>query len=150
MKIDRYIVQWARVLFGAHSLISGLNHFFVFVLEPKPNHPIAGPFVDSMTRMGLFDVIKVVEVLVGVSLLVNRGVLLALVMELPTSVSIFWLSVVVVHSDRSLFTGTKELFLNIFLLAAYGRYYLPLLNWKPEPNPIWSGARPQPGGAANG
>src|SRR5437879_1813156 len=97
-RINEYVVLWARVVFGAHSLLSGLNYFIAFLPLPKVMHPIAGPFVDSMTAMGLFDAIKVVEVLVGISLLLNRGVLIALLAELPTSVSIFWMSVIVVHS----------------------------------------------------
>ena len=59
----RYVMLWIRLAFGAHSLLSGLNYFVGFLPEPHVMHPIAGPFVDSMTAMGLFSIIKVVECL---------------------------------------------------------------------------------------
>jgi hypothetical protein len=132
-----YIMLWIRLAFGAHSLLSGLNYFFEFLPTPQVMHPVAGPFVYSMTEMGLFTVIKIVEVLVGLSLIFNRFVPLALVAELPTSITIFWLSVIVVGAPRQLYTGSKELFFNASLLIFYAGYYKALFTPKAETKPLW-------------
>ncbi|PQA87637.1 hypothetical protein [Hyphococcus luteus] len=138
----KYVVVAAQGFFGGHSLFSGLNYFFQWLPSPQVTHPLAGPFIDSMTAMGLFDVIKGVEALVGALLLLNILTPVALLMELPISISIFYTSVIVVHSERSLFTGTRELVLNLFLIAAYFGFYKGLLKLRPEMRPLWRwGAR---------
>ena len=134
----RYVMLWIRLAFGAHSLLSGLNYFVGFLPEPHVMHPIAGPFVDSMTAMGLFGVIKVVEVLVGLCLITNRFVPLALVAELPTSITIFWMSAIVIHSHRSVYTGSRELVFNLILLAFYAGHYRALFRQTTQPKPLWS------------
>lgn len=134
----QYIILWIRLAFGAHSLLSGLNYFFEFLPPPRVVHPLAGPFVDSMTEMGLFGVIKVVESLVGICLITNKFVPLALVAELPTSITIFWMSVIVIHSERSVFTGSRELAYNLFLIAMYAGYYVNLLKQTAKPVPVWN------------
>jgi hypothetical protein len=134
----KYIMLWIRLAFGAHSLLSGANYFLEFLPLPHVVHPIAGPFVDSMTAMGLFSVIKGLETLVGLCLITNRFVPLALVAELPTSITIFWLSVITVHSSRSTYTGSKELFFNASLLIFYAGHYKHLFIQKAETLPLWS------------
>lgn len=133
----RYLMLWIQMAFGMHSLISGLNYFLEFLPLPNVQHPIAGPFVNSMTAMGLFDVIKVVEVLVGFALVFNRFVPLALVAELPTSITISWMSVIVVHSPRAVYTGFKEIAFNVILLAWFAGWFTPLFRPRSEPRPLW-------------
>jgi hypothetical protein len=90
-----------------------------------------------MDAAGLFAVIKVVETIVGVCLLTNRFVPIALVAELPISVTIFYLSTFVDGSPRSVFTGPRELFYNVFLLICYAGYYAPLVSLISSPRPLW-------------
>lgn len=132
-----YLIIGLRGFFGGHSLLSGLNYFVEFVPTPKVTHPLAGPFIDSMTAMGFFDVVKVTETAVGICLLTGLFVPLALVLEMPISVSIFFTSVIVVHSDRSVITGSREILVNLVLLAAYAGYYLPMLRMRAVSRPIW-------------
>jgi hypothetical protein len=136
-KIMGYVVLWVRIAFGAHSLLSGLNHFFGFLPLPPIDASPAGAFVAEMTRMGLYDMIKVIECVVGVCLLSNVFVPLALLLEFPISVSIFHLSVFIDGGPRQMFTGPRELFYNTFLLAAYAGYYLPMLRAKASIWPVW-------------
>ena len=134
----RYVMLWIQMAFGMHSLISGLNYFLEFLPLPRVMHPIAGPFVDAMTAMGLFDLIKLVEVLVGFALIFNRFVPLALIAELPTSITISWMSVIVVHSPRAVYTGLKEILFNLILLAWFAGWVTPLLRPTVEGRPLWS------------
>ena len=134
----RYVMLWIQMAFGMHSLISGLNYFLEFLPLPRVMHPIAGPFVDSMTAMGLFDLVKLVEVLVGFALIFNRFVPLALLAELPTSITISWMSVIVVHSPRAVYTGLKEILFNLILLAWFAGWFTPLFRPKAEGRPLWN------------
>lgn len=133
----RYVILWIQMAFGMHSLISGLNYFLEFLPLPRVLHPLAGPFVDAMTAMGLFDLIKLVETLVGIALITNRFVPLALIAELPTSITISWMSIIVVHSPRAVYTGLKEILFNVILLAWFAGWFTPLLRPRIEGRPLW-------------
>jgi len=135
-----YAILWLRIAFGVHSLVSGLNYFFPLVPPAAIHLSPAAPFVAALDDVGLFFWIKLVEVAVGV-LLLNLYVPLALVMEMPTTLSIFYLNTFVDAMPRQLYTGPKELFLNLILIAAYSAYFLPLLAAKAEYTPIWRKAR---------
>jgi uncharacterized membrane protein YphA (DoxX/SURF4 family) len=139
----KYIIIFVQYFFGAHSLLSGSNHFLHFLPEPMPNNPLATPFMIAMSNMGLFNLIKVVETLVGVCLLLNVWVPLAAVAEMPVTVVIWYLSVVTVHEPRPIYTGWRELGLNVFLIAAYAGYFLPLLNPRLPRQELWKAWRPR-------
>jgi hypothetical protein len=147
----KYAVVGLRGFFGGHSLVSGLNYFVEFLPAPEVTHPVAGPFIDAMTNMGLFDLIKLIETAVGLCLLSNLFVPLALVVEMPISFCVFWNNVIVVHSERSVITGLRELLANGLLLAAYLHYYRPFLTVRAPPWPLWQSRKPRPiAGAAAG
>ena len=133
----KYVIVLLQFFFGTHALVSGLNWFFEFFPNRIPVDPLGHAFVSAMIDTGLFDVIKVVEALVGLSLLTRRFVPLALVMELPISITIFGLAMVG-PTERSVISGPRELLLNLFLMAAYAEYYLPLLrSWSSPIRPLW-------------
>ena len=131
-------ILWIRMDFGAHTLLSGSDYFLRIFPPPPIDTSAAGPFVREMTRVGMYDLIKVFEVIAGAMIVANVFTPLALVLEFPITVSIFWLSVMVVGVGRPVFTGWRELFLNTLLLAAYAGYYLPMLDLKPRQRPLWS------------
>jgi len=81
------------------------------------------------------------ECVLGLMLLTNRGVLLALMLEMPATVNIFWLNTFIVATPRQLFTGPQELFMNGALLLAYGGYYVSVLQAKVEPMWLWDGLK---------
>lgn len=133
-----YAVLWVRVVFGAHSLLSGVNYFFPLVPPPPIDLSPAGAFVGQMDAIGLYALIKVVEVAVGIMLLLNRWVPLALIAEFPTTVSIFYLSVIVDGRPRQLYTGPRELLFNGGLMLAYWPYFRALLAQQASVAPIWT------------
>ena len=135
--VTRYGVLWVRIAFGVHALISGANYFLNILPQPPIGASAAGPFVVEMSRIGLYGMIKVVETVVALCLLANLYVPAALVVEFPITVSIFYLSAVVVGHGRPVYTGWRELFYNSVLLAAYAGSYLPLLKARAAPTPLW-------------
>ncbi len=133
----RYLVLWVRIAFGVHALISGANYFLNVLPQPPIGASAAGPFVVEMDRIGLYALIKVVETVVAICLLADVFVPVALIVELPITISIFYLSVVVVGHGRPVYTGWRELFYNGFLLLAYGGCYLPIIRIRAKVQPLW-------------
>jgi len=145
-----YLVLWLRVAFGAHALLSGINYFFPLVPPPAIDVSPAAPFIHEMTQIGLYSGIKIVEILMGLCLLTNLWVPLALVLEMPTTVSIFYLNTFIDGAPRQLYTGPRELFYNCFLLAAYAGYLLPIVTMRARLSPIWRKQRHPPQGNGGG
>ncbi len=135
-----YVLLWVRMAFGAHSLISGLNHFvplFDIGGGGDPSLSPIGPFMGALIATGLYTVVKLVETIVGICLLTNRFVALAAIVELPISIVIAWLCFFVDGTPNIVFSGAREITFNLIILAFYGRHYLPLLAPRPEVKPIW-------------
>ncbi len=135
-----YAVMWLRIAFGAHCLLSGFNYFVGMVPLPPIELSPSAAFIGQLEAVGLYQFIKVVEVAVGLSLISNRFVPLALVLEMPTTMSIFYLNTFVDGAPRQLYTGPRELFYNLVLIAAYWAYFRPLLTTSAQWSPIWRGA----------
>src|SRR5580692_7956159 len=85
MKIASLI---ARIFLGLLFLVFGLNGFLHFIPQPPPTGR-AMAFMGGLASTGyMFPLIKGVEVIVGVLLLVNRFVALALALIAPNVVNI--------------------------------------------------------------
>jgi len=86
--MSKYGPVVARVLFGLTFLVFGLNGFLNFL--PRPPVPaLAGAFMAALAQTGyMLPLIKGVEVIVGVLLLANRFVPLALALVAPNVVNI--------------------------------------------------------------
>lgn len=115
-----------RIYYGLHLIWSASRYWFAGG-QPAIPHPIGGPFIESLSAMGLFPGIKAMEGVIGILLVLNRYVPLALILEIPTSFTIFYLNVFITGAPRQLLTGPLELGVNCALLLAYFRYYRPFL-----------------------
>lgn len=134
-----YALLWVRMAFGSHSLISGLNNFVpIFALSGgDPSLSPIGPFMGQLIEIGLYDVVKAIEMVVGVCLLANRFVPLAAAIELPISVVIAYLCFFVDGSPNIMFSGAREIGFNLFILACYADTFLPIVAAKAKVRPIW-------------
>ncbi len=146
-----YVVVWVRYFFGVHMFMSGANYFIHWAPQMEMQHPLAGPFQHYMEVMGLFAVVKAVETICSLCLIFDVFVPAALLLEMPISVNIFYLSNFVVADPRTVWTGPREVFFNLFLLAAYGGYFLPLMKPRIPLRPLWKGfgREPEPRGQAH-
>lgn len=114
-----------RVIFGLMWVIFGLNFFFQF-LPPQPPPPEdAMKFLGGlMTNPYIMPLIKVIEVTVGVLLLANIAVPLALVIIAPITVNIFLFHTVLAPAGGGL--AILMFALNVILGLAYINSYKPL------------------------
>ena len=134
-----YIVHWLRYFFGAHLLFSGGRYILTGYMPEIPG--IGGEWANANAALGLYQAVKYMEFVFGAMLLANRFVLLALILEMPATVNIFWLNTFIVGTPRQLFTGPQELFLNGVLLLAYGGYLGAALKPRLEPLALWQSDR---------
>lgn len=121
-----HVTDAMRIYFGLH-LIWSSSRYWLTDMQPVVPHPIGGPFIQSLLDMGLFPGIKAMEGVVGIILLTNRFVPLMLVLQVPTSFTIFYLNTFITGAPRQLITGPLEIGVNCALLLAYFRYYQPFL-----------------------
>jgi uncharacterized membrane protein YphA (DoxX/SURF4 family) len=83
-----YAPTGARVLLGLMFVVFGLNGFFQFIPLP-PHEGAAAEFMGGLAAAGyFFPLLKITEIAVGVALLANRFVPLALVVLAPITVNI--------------------------------------------------------------
>jgi riboflavin transporter len=143
--LERYLILAARYFFGGHALISGANHYLQIVPDIMPRSPeIAARFMQVLLDTHLYDLVKGIEILTGLSLLTGLFVPVALVLEMPVTVIICYLSLFIAPTPRSLYTGPRELLLNLFLLSAYWGYLKPLVSQpKPALRTLWQELRAQ-------
>lgn len=135
------IILWIRIWFGAHLLYSGLAYALTGWVprDMSENAVGAGQFMNSLVDIGLYPIVKYLEILVGLMLVLDLAVPLALVLELPITLVIFFLNVFVEGKARQLYSGPQELFLNASLMFAYGGHYASFLRWKAAPWWLWHG-----------
>jgi hypothetical protein len=130
--ITRHSATVARYLLGAAFTVFGLNGFFHFIPMNTPPPAPALSFFGAMMATGyLFQLIKATEVIVGLLLLSNRFVPLALTLLAPVMVNIL-----LFHA----FLAPSGLPLPIILLAAhlyaawsYRDAFAPMLRSRVEP-----------------
>ncbi|MEM1216615.1 MAG: DoxX family membrane protein, partial [Bacteroidota bacterium] len=118
-------VAIVRILFGINFVINGLNPF-VGIYELPPPSPAAESLASALIASGyLFTIVKIVEIAVGVLLLVNRFVPLALILIFPISLNIFLFDTILEPAAAPL--GIAVLLFNVYLCTAYLKYYRPFL-----------------------
>lgn len=120
-----YAVTAVRILFGVNFIINGLNPF-VGIYELPPPSPAAESLAGALIESGyLFTVVKVVEIIVGLLLLANRFVPLALILIFPISLNIFLFDTILEPAAAPI--GIMVLLFNVYLCIAYLKYYRPFL-----------------------
>jgi uncharacterized membrane protein YphA (DoxX/SURF4 family) len=117
----------ARLLLGLLFLVFGLNGFLNFMPAPPPMPEAAGAFAGALAATGyMFPLIKGIEVLVGILLLSNKFVPLALILLAPVSVNIFLFHAVLAPAGMAL--PVIIVLLHVFLGWANKASFKPLFN----------------------
>ncbi len=114
----------ARLIFGLLWVVFGLNFFFHFLPQPPPPEEGLKFMMGLMANPYMFPIIKVIEIVVGVMLLANVAVPLALVLIAPISVNIILYHAVL--DPAGMAPALLMVILNVFLGIAYFNSYKPL------------------------
>jgi len=121
MKIAKIVV---RILFGLLLLLFGLNGFLQFMPLPEMSEQ-AGKFIGALAETGyIFPIIALLEIIVGVLLLSNKYLALALILIFPIILNAFLFhlfldipgigaALIAIASNVFLFFTNKENYKNI-------------------------------------
>lgn len=113
-----------RLIFGLLWLVFGLNFFFHFLPQPPPPEAGLKYLGGLMAAPYFFPVLKVTEIVVGLLLLANIAVPLALVVISPVVIQILLYHTVLDLSGAPV--ALLMTVLNLFLGIAYWNSFKPL------------------------
>ena len=132
--ITRFFPAVARILMGLPLFISGLNGFLHLLPEPTPQiSEGALAFSDALLKTGyMFHIIFATQLIVGVLLLSNRFVPLALVLFAPFIVNSIGFHAVLEHTGLP-FAGVF-LLLELYLAWQYRESYVSVLAARAVPS----------------
>jgi len=118
----------ARLILGVILLIFGLNTFLHFMPMPEPPEG-AGKLLWAFAESGyIFPMIGVVKIVVGLLLLINRYVSLALLLLAPFSVNIILFHLVL--DPKGIAAAIVVIALNVYLLFVNKAKYEAVLKSK--------------------
>lgn len=118
----------ARIMLGAWMVINGLNHWMPIFPQPLGSNPLSSSMLVVLIETGLFGLVKFAELIGGLMLIFNRWVPLGLVILLPESAVVYYNAAVLQGKwDYILYMGTGCFYLNLILMVAYFKHYLPML-----------------------
>ncbi len=131
--LARFLSAIARILMGLGFFIFGLNGFLQFIPQPKTPMPEgAVAFAGALMKTGyMFPLIAGTQLLVGVLLLVNRFVPLALVLIMPVLVNIIAFHIFL--QPAGIGPGVFFLVLELYLAWVYRKAFLPMLAMRAKP-----------------
>ena len=120
-----------RVLLGLIYLVFGLDYFLHFI-PYQPNHTgAAAALKDGLMATGyLYPMMKVIQIVGGISLIINRYAPFSAVVLFPISLNVFLFHTVLVPSGW--FMGVLLFLPNLFLGYAYRKYYSGMFVKKAE------------------
>jgi len=129
----RYSSIVARLLMGLAFFVFGLNGFLNFMPPPKDPMPdSAMQFMQGMMATGyMFKLVAGTQLVVGVLLLLNLFVPLALILIMPVLVNIILFHVLLV--PKGFVPGAVLMVLELYLAWVYRQYYIPLFIPKARP-----------------
>jgi putative oxidoreductase len=121
----------ARIILGLIFVVFGINFFYDFMhVKPPAMTPAASAFAGGLFGSGYFlQYLKVIEIISGLFLLINRYTAFFLLVLLPISVNIFLFHAILAPYGAPL--GTTIIILNVFLCIGYFKYYSSVFTAKP-------------------
>jgi len=121
----------ARCLLGFLYLVFGLDYFLHFIPYQPLHTGKPGALVAGLKGTGyIYPMMKTIQILGGLSLLLDRYAPFFAVVLFPTSLNVFLFHTILVPSGWLM--GVFLLVPNIFLGWAYRKYYHGMFTAKPE------------------
>ncbi|AKC69459.1 hypothetical protein [Pandoraea oxalativorans] len=137
--LGRAVLTVMRLYLGGWMIVSGLSYWLPVwgytPVWPQPlgTLPASNDMLVTMISIGLFHIVKTCEILGGLCLLFDIFVPFGLVLLLPVSFVVWYNAIVLNHRFDRIFApymGVGCLYLNLLLLLAYIRYYIPLFSFR--------------------
>ena len=121
------LVYAVQFFFGGWFLAHGLNQWLEFFPRPSGSSPISHELIGALNHSGLFNVVKIIEVVTGILFLANRFVPLAAVAAFPVTLSIAYLNLVTNQDPTSVVVGIVIIAFNGLIALGHLDKFLPML-----------------------
>jgi uncharacterized membrane protein YphA (DoxX/SURF4 family) len=133
--ITRFFPSIARILMGLMFFVFGLNGFLMFIPGPKEPMPDkAMAFAVALGNTGyMMPLVAGTQLLVGVLLLLNRFVPLALALIAPILVGIITFHIFLAPAPAGTAPGAFLCLLELYLAWAYRSAFRPMLAPRVKP-----------------
>ena len=130
----KYAVWVVRLVFAAWMIPAGLNHFIPLFPQPMGSKPLSHELIVALLDSHLFDLVKAVELLVGLSVLTGLYTPLLLLMSMPVSFCVFyWDTPLEGWTSRAAIFGCSVLFCNVVLCLAHLQSYRAMFALRSRP-----------------
>ena len=121
----KYLAWFVRLLFGSWMVANGLNHFVYLWPQSMGDTPLAREFTVALIDSHLFDIVKLVEVVAGVSVLTGVYAPLMVLVCMPVSFVVFYYGEALEHARTH--HGFIVVACNLVLALSYFRTYRAML-----------------------
>ncbi|MFU1945603.1 DoxX family protein [Bordetella avium] len=131
------VIALMRLYLGAWMVVSGASYWLHQLgyqpIFPQPfgTLPASNKMLITLVEVGLFNLVKTLEIVGGLFLIGNIFVPLGLLILFPISGMVFYNAVFLNQRYEGIFSltymGTLCLYMNVVLLLAYIKHYLPML-----------------------
>jgi uncharacterized membrane protein YhaH (DUF805 family) len=124
----KYVIWYVRFWFAAWMIPAGIEHFYHIYPQPRSNssYPLAAEMLTALLNSHLFDLVKAVELLVGLAVLFGFFAPLALLVCMPVAFCVFWWDAPLSEWNRSsVIAGARVLAANVLLCVAYIASFRP-------------------------
>lgn len=125
----KWIYHLSRLIFGGWWLFSGLMHFLWPDLQPLGNEQPAIDFTLALMASGLFDWIKALEIVLGITMLANRAMPLTLIALVPVNAVIVYWNFVLDEGLVEWTFGFLSILFNAILAWPWRHYFWGLFVW---------------------
>jgi putative oxidoreductase len=137
----KYAVWMVRLVFAAWMIPAGLNHFVYLFPQPMGSKPLSHELIVALLDSHLFDLVKVVELLAGLSVLTGFYTPVALIMCMPVSFCVFfWDTPLEGWTSRAAVFGISVLLCNVLLCLAHLGSYRTMFALRSRPKALGAGA----------
>jgi uncharacterized membrane protein YphA (DoxX/SURF4 family) len=147
----KYAVWVVRLVFAAWMIPAGLNHFIPLFPQPMGSKPVSHELIVALLDSHLFDLVKLVELLAGLSVLTGLYTPLVLLVSMPVSFCVFfWDTPLEGWTSRAAVFGCSVLFCNVVLCLAHMKSYQSMFALLSRPRTSGTPTAPstaQPAGA---
>jgi uncharacterized membrane protein YphA (DoxX/SURF4 family) len=142
----KYALWFVRLGFAAWMIPAGLNHFVTLFPQPMGTKPLSHELIVALLDSHLFDIVKAVELIAGISVLLGFYTPLGLIVCMPVSFCVFyWDTPLEGWGSRASIFGEAALLCNVLLCLAYIRSYSAMFALRSKPRVF--GASDAPSGA---
>jgi len=133
----KHALWFLRLLFAAWMIPAGLNHFIPLFPQPMGSKPLSHEVIVALLDSHLFDIVKAVELIAGISVLTGYYTPLALIICMPVSFCVFyWDTPLEGWGSRASLFGEAVLLSNVLLCLSYLGSYRSMFALRPKPQAL--------------